>query len=84
MNGYRCATITPEEASNLMRDAGIRIEAETIRNGLEQGAFPFGVFIERNKRIFIISKKKFAEWVEDFTGVKIVFENDDAGEAVRS
>ena len=84
MNGYRSATITPEEAATLMRDAGIKIETQTLRAGLEQGAFPFGLFIERNRGVFIISKKKFAEWIEDFAGVKVIFDDGGATEVMRA
>ncbi len=64
-------TITPEEAEAVLRGLGIRIEAETIRDGIEQGVFPFGITITRKKRIFLISKKKFIEWVDDFCGVQV-------------
>lgn len=84
MDGYRSATITPEEAAVLMRDVGIKIETQTLRAGIEQGAFPFGIFIERNRSVFIISKKKLAEWIEDFAGVKVSFDVDGVGEVVRT
>ena len=61
--------ITPEEAAQLLRERGIRIETETIREGIEQGVFPFGIFIQRNTRVFIIGSKKFCEWCLDFFGV---------------
>ena len=77
MNGYRSATITPEEAADLMKDAGIKMDSQTLRAGIEQGRLPFGVYIEMNRRFFLVSKKKFAEWVEDFAGVKIVFDNEE-------
>ena len=69
-----CSTLTPEQAAGLFRYAGIRIGAETIRDGIEQGAFPFAVFIKANKRSFIISRFKLTAWLEDFTGVKIPVE----------
>ena len=64
-------TITPVEAETALRNIGIRIEAATIRDGIEQGVFPFGIAIVRSSRVFLISRKKFCEWVEDFCGVKI-------------
>ncbi len=60
------ATITPELASRIMRDAGIRIDHTTVRDGIEQGVFPFGILIERSRRVFLISRKKFAAWLIDF------------------
>ena len=50
------------------------MSAETIRDGIEQGVFPFAVFIDKNKRSFIISRVKLAVWLEDFTGVKVPVE----------
>ena len=70
------ATITPERATQIIRDAGVQIGTETLRAGIEQGIFPFGVCIEANKRIFIISKKKLAEWLADFCGTTVDFSNE--------
>ena len=67
-------TLTTEEAAKLLRSAGIKIETVTLRDGIEQGVFPFGICIERGTRVFIISKKKFAEWCEDFFGINVIFE----------
>ena len=64
-------TITPEEAEKVLRGIGVHIEAATIRDGIEQGVFSFGIMIVRSKRIFLISKKKFIEWVDDFCGVQV-------------
>jgi hypothetical protein len=84
MDGYRSATITPEEAAVLMRDVGIKMDSQTLRAGIEQGRLPFGVYIEMNRRFFLVSKKKLAEWIEDFAGVKVSFDVDGSGEVVRS
>lgn len=84
MNGYRSATITPEEAAVLMKDAGIKMDSQTLRAGIEQGRLPFGVYIEMNRRFFLVSKKKFAEWIEDFAGAKVIFDEVGAAEVVRS
>ena len=70
-------TLTPEEASQLLRERGIRIETETLREGIEQGAFPFGVFIQRDKRVFIIGAKKFSEWCFDFFGIAVGYESSE-------
>ena len=66
-----CSTLTPEQAAGLFRYAGIKTSAETIRDGIEQGVFPFAVFIGLNKRTFIISRVKCVSWLEEFTGVKV-------------
>lgn len=62
-------TLTTEEAARLLRGAGIKIQTVTLRQGIEQGKFPFGICIEKDIRVFIISKKKFCEWCLDFFGV---------------
>ena len=64
-------TITPQDAERVLRNIGVSIEAATIRDGIEQGVFPFGIVIVRSKRVFLISKKKFIEWVEDFCDVTV-------------
>ncbi len=61
-------TITPEIASRILRDMGMRIDAVGIRLGIEQGVFPFGICIQREKRVFLIFKKKFTEWCQDYCG----------------
>ena len=65
------ATITVTEAESALRANGISIEAATIRDGIEQGAFPFGIAITRTKRVFLISRKKFIEWCDDFFGITV-------------
>ena len=64
-------TVTPDEAAVIMRESGIKIGTEAVRAGIEQGAFPFGVSFMLNKRVFIISKKKLYDWLEDFCGRQI-------------
>ena len=66
-----CSTLTPDQAAGLFRYAGIKTSAETIRDGIEQGVFPFAIMIGKNKRSFIISRVKLVAWLEDFTGVKV-------------
>lgn len=61
-------TLTPDEASKIMRAAGIKICTETLRDGIEQGAFPFGIYIQQCARTFFISRKKLFEWLYDFCG----------------
>lgn len=69
-----CSTLTPEQAAGLFRYAGIKTSAETLRDGIEQGVFPFAIFIGLNKRTFIISRTKCVAWLEEFTGVKVPVE----------
>jgi len=61
-------TITPEEAAEIIRSKGIKIGAEAVRDGIEQGVLPFGIMILQNKRNYYISRKKLNEWLLDFCG----------------
>ena len=71
------ATITTEQAASLMRAAGIQIETVTLRDGIEQGVFPFAVCIERSRKVFIVFKKKFAEWLIDVCGKAPEFNDEE-------
>ena len=68
------STLTPEEATKIIRDSGVQIGTETLRAGIEQGVFPFGICIIQNNRKFLISKKKLSEWIFDFCGKEINFD----------
>lgn len=68
-------TITPETASRILRDMGVRIDAVGIRLGIEQGTLPFGVFIQKEKKVFLIFKKKFTEWCQEYCGKIPEYEN---------
>ena len=63
-------TLTPEEAVRIMRGAGISIATDTLRDMIEAKAVPFGIFILQGKRQFIISRKLFIEWLDEFFGYK--------------
>lgn len=62
------ATLTPAEASLQLACAGMTISVKTLCDGIEQGVFPFGICVLRDSRVFYISKKKLAEFIEDFCG----------------
>ena len=40
----------------------LNIDVRTLRAGLEQGVFPFGVAIQRNRMTYHIWKDKFESW----------------------
>lgn len=69
INSY--STLTPEAATHIIRDAGVPIGTETLRAGIEQGVFPFGICVVQNNRKFLISKKKLVEWISDFCGIDL-------------
>lgn len=59
-------TITVEATTNRMRDMGISIKADTVRRGIQQGVFPFGICIECAKQPrFIVYEKKFEQWAAE-------------------
>lgn len=41
-------TLTLEEATLVMRGEGIKMSKDTLKKGIQQGFFPFGVCIERD------------------------------------
>lgn len=55
-------TITPQEAGKILH-----LTAESVRAGLRQERFPFGIAIQSKTGnwIYIIYKKKFCEYVRD-------------------
>ena len=69
-----CSTLTPEQAAGCMRYAGVKISIETLRNGIEQGRFPFGFVIEQGQRTFVISRFKLEQWLAEFTGLTVSVE----------
>lgn len=68
---YKKATLTAVEAVSILNNAGMSISVKTLRDGIEQGVFPFGICVLSDSRIFYISKKKLAEFIEDFCGVSM-------------
>lgn len=58
-------TMTPEETAAAMRDLGLRSSAQKIRDGIEQGKYPFGVCINMERREFEIYKALFDNWVSE-------------------
>ena len=64
------ATLTPAEATTHLMAAGMSISVKTLRDGIEQGVFPFGICVMSDSRIFYISKKKLAEFIKEFCGVE--------------
>ena len=42
----------------------LNIDVRTLRAGLEQGVFPFGVAIQRHRMTYHIWKDKFEAWKE--------------------
>ena len=43
------ATISPQEAVEILRENGMQIGIEALRLGLQQGVFPFGKAVKTEK-----------------------------------
>ena len=59
--------ITAAEATERLRSMGMRISPEILRDGIEQGQFPFGAVIRSindTPRCYVY-EKKFNEWARD-------------------
>lgn len=64
------ATITPEQAAERLRAAGMRITATIIREGMAQGQFPFGSYIKTEKScVCFVYPRLLERWIaERFEG----------------
>lgn len=62
----REATITPQEAVEILRDCGMKIGPEALREGLLQGAFPFGTAIRLQTVRCWVYPKKLEEWISEY------------------
>lgn len=64
----RILTMTPDNAATYLRERGLSITGETVRDGIRQGVYPFGLVIERGKSpVYQIFKKQLDEWIEERT-----------------
>ncbi len=61
-------TMTPQQATERLRAMGLKIGTETVRQGIAQGVFPFGVCITTKDGIpvYLISAKKFDAWAREW------------------
>lgn len=59
-------TLNVATATEIMRAAGISMTADTLRAGLEQGIYPFGDCVKREKGpVYHIYKKLFDRWMNE-------------------
>ena len=57
-------TMTPEEATERLRAAGMKISPTVIRDGLRQKIFPFGDAIESERSCrFFVYTRLLEEWM---------------------
>ena len=63
----RIQTLTTNEATQILRSLGMKISPENLRLGIQQGVYPFGIYIEtgNNHPVYQIFKKLFDAWIEE-------------------
>ena len=65
MTNYKVKVLTIEEATEILRAAGLSISPDTLRRGIKQGVYLFGTCIEGAKqRIFHVYEKLMEEWMK--------------------
>lgn len=61
-------TLTPQEATEVLRKHGMKLSPDTLRHGLEQGLYPFGLCIQCDKQpVYQIFAKLFYRWIAERT-----------------
>lgn len=59
------ATISPQEAVEILRENGMQIGAEVLRLGLQQGVFPYGKAVKTEKaHAYLVFPKGLNAWIE--------------------
>ena len=60
-------TITPAEATERLRALGMKISTTTLRDGIEQGKYPFGIYIKSKSggNVYQIYKRLFDSWIAE-------------------
>ena len=65
----RRKTLTVNEAVERLREAGMSISLDTLRRGIEDRVFPFGIFVRtKESTAYWVSPKKLDAWIADFIG----------------
>ena len=59
------ATISPQEAVEILGENGMQIGVEVLRLGLQQGVFPFGTAVKTEKApVYWVFPKDLNAWIE--------------------
>lgn len=59
-------TLTPAQAAKHLREMGMKISVDTLRLGLQQKVYPFGIYIDHDgSPVYQIFKRQFEEWVTE-------------------
>ena len=64
----RIVTLTPQDAAQYLRDRGLSISPDTLRQGIKQGVYHCGIVIEMERSpVFQIFKKQLDAWIAERT-----------------
>lgn len=60
-------TMTPQRACERLRETGMSVGLDTMRAGIEQGAYPFGICIrtEKGNPVYQIFGKLLEDWIRE-------------------
>lgn len=60
-------TLTVDEATEKLRSLGIRISPETLRDGIEQGQYPFAIHIKgrHGGNVYQVYRRLFDQWIKE-------------------
>ena len=59
-------TMTPQGAAEYLRESGMSISPDTLRRGIEQGVYPFGLCIKTDgSAVYQIFKRLLDEWIAE-------------------
>lgn len=59
----RIETMSVQQTVETLRELGVKTSAETLRRGIEQGVYPFGVCISGGTQpVYQIFRRLFDEW----------------------
>ena len=60
------STMTPQGAAEYLRARGMSIAPDTLRRGIEQGVYPFGLGIKTDgSAVYQIFKRRLDEWIAE-------------------
>ena len=76
MNHCDRATITTERAAEILCLANHDMGLLSLQDGIEQEKLPFGICIQRSRRVFYVYKNLFADWVLKHCDVKLIFDGE--------